>query len=415
MWDDIANYKKYAIHLVIVVFLALFIFGQNQPHVYACAESSQEEIEKEFESNINDILGDVDSSELDEFVAVDFDIEFLSSGSFKEIVLSVLNGNYYNDYIGLFDLIVTTFKDHFKSLLSIFIMFVAIALLHELFNNFCVDKYADIKKSVKIVFSVFVIMLLAYLVKDVALSASQIVEKLFRFSNILFPILLSLVSLSGAIGTYSVYSSLSVFLLNTCSYVFVYVLLPLAISILILSLVGSTFASKRFEKTISIFKLIFKVVTGLILGVFGLFSVINLVTAGVKDGVSLRLTKFAIKNYVPILGGYISDGFDFVHSCSVVIKNAFGLCGIIVLFFIVLKPLILCFSYILLFKLLSFFLAYITNGFYSDTFENVSKCLGCLVTVLVGVFLIIFVFIFLLIFSVSVVWCFIKFQYLSLF
>ena len=379
------------------------MFSQDKIYVRAYAESSQEEIEKEFESNIDDILGSVDSSELDEFIDLDYGIEFLSSRSFKDIVLSVLNGEYYNDYTGLFDLIISSFKKSFKSLLSIFVMFVSIALLHELFNNFCVDKYADIKKSVKIVFSVFVIMLLAYLVKDITKSTSQTINKLFRFSNVLFPILLSLVSLSGAVGTYSVYSSLSVFLLNTCSYVFVYVLLPLAVSILVLSLVGSTFSNKRFEKTIGVFKWIFKIVTGLVLGVFGLFSVINLVTAGVKDGVSLKLAKFAIKNYVPILGGYISDGFDFVHSCSVLIKNAFGLCGIIVLFFIVLKPLILCFAYILLFKLLSFFLAYITNGFYSDTFENMSKCLGCLVTVLVGVFLIIFVFIFLLVFSVSVV------------
>ena len=379
------------------------MFSQDKIYVCAYAESSQEEIEKEFESNIDDILGNVDSSELDEFIDLDYGIEFLSNRSFKDIVLSVLNGEYYNDYTGLFDLIISNFKKSFKSLLSIFVMFVSIALLHELFNNFCVDKYADIKKSVKIVFSVFVIMLLAYLVKDITMSTSQTINKLFRFSNVLFPILLSLVSLSGAVGTYSVYSSLSVFLLNTCSYVFVYVLLPLAVSILVLSLVGSTFSNKRFEKTIGVFKWIFKIVTGLVLGVFGLFSVINLVTAGVKDGVSLKLAKFAIKNYVPILGGYISDGFDFVHSCSVLIKNAFGLCGIIVLFFIVLRPLILCFVYILLFKLLSFFLAYITNGFYSDTFENMSKCLGCLVTVLVGVFLIIFVFIFLLVFSVSVV------------
>jgi stage III sporulation protein AE len=215
--------------------------------------------------------------------------------------------------------------------------------------------------------------------------------------------LLSLISISGAVGTYSVYSSLSVFLLNTCSYIFVYVLLPLSVSILVLSLVGSIFSSKRFEKTIGIFKWIFKIVIGLIFGVFGLFSLVNLVSAGARDGVSLKLTKFAIKNYVPVLGGYISEGFDFVHSCSILIKNAFGVCGIVVLFFIVLKPLILCFSYILLFKILSFFIAYITSGFYSDTFENASKCLGCLVAVLVGVFLIMFIFIFLLILSVSVI------------
>ena len=367
------------------------------------AEVGNDEIEQELENNIDGILDNIESSELDDFIDGDFDVDFLNTGSFKELVRSVLNGNYFNEYNNLFDAVVGIFRDKFKSLVSLFVIFISIALLHELFNNFCVDKYADIKKSVGIIFSIIVITMLAYLVKDIATSATQTVERLFNFSKILFPILLSLISVSGAVGTYSVYSSLSAFLLNTCSYIFVYVLLPLSVSILVLSLVGSIFSSKRFEKTIGIFKWIFKIVIGLMFGVFGLFSLVNLVSAGTRDGVSLKLTKFAIKNYVPILGGYISEGFDFVHSCSILIKNAFGVCGIFVLFFIVLKSLILCFSYILLFKILSFFIAYITSGFYSDTFENASKCLGCLVAVLVGVFLIMFIFIFLLILSVSVI------------
>ena len=128
-----------------------------------------------------------------------------------------------------------------------------------------------------------------------------------------------------------------------------------------------------------------------------------MVTSGVKDGVSLRLTKYAIKNYVPILGGYISDGFNFVHSCSILVKNAFGVAGILILFIIVLKPLINYFVYLMFFKILSLLTLFVGNTEYSDMFNNISKCMSYFITVLVGIFMIFFIFIYLLIFSVSVV------------
>ena len=137
--------------------------------------------------------------------------------------------------------------------------------------------------------------------------------------------------------------------------------------------------------------------------IFGLFSSVNMVTAGIKDGVSLKLTKFAIKNYVPILGGYISDGFNFVHSCSVLIKNAFGVCGIMLLFFTVLKPIIVYAIYLLFFKVLSLTVLFVGNNEYSDMFNNVSKWMSNFITVLAGSFMVLFIYIYLLILSVSVV------------
>jgi len=266
-----------------------------------------------------------------------------------------------------------------------------------------VDKYDDFKKVVKIIFSLIIILLVAYLMKDVANSLSEIVVKIFDFSNVLFPIILNLILLSGATGTFSVYSSLSVFLLNTGSYVFVYVLMPISISILILSLVGCVFSNKRFSKTIEVFKSVFKVVVVVLFSVFGLFSLVNIVASGTKDGVSIKLTKFALKNYIPVLGGYISEGFDFVHACSVLVKNSFGLCGILILFLIVIKPLIVYFVYLMIFKILSLVTAYVGDEYYSDMFDNVSKCMGYFIGVLLGVFLIMFVFLYLIILSVSVV------------
>lgn len=368
----------------------------------------KENVEAELGEKVNEILDETDTSELDDFLINDFDFEFFNSLSFKDLALKVLEGNYFEEYDSLFSGIGTIFKESLKPLLSLFISLLSLVILFELFLNLSAGKYEDLKKSIKIIFSLLMVLILIVMLKDISKMIAESIQRLFDISRILFPILLSMILLSGSAGSYSIYSTLSIFLLNTGSYIFVYLLLPLSISILLLSVFGSAFESSKFSRVIDIFKSVFKYSIIIFFAIFGLFSSVNMVAAGIKDGVSLKLTKFAIKNYVPILGGYISDGFNFVHSCSVLIKNAFGVCGIMLLFFTVLKPIIVYAIYLLFFKVLSLTVLFVGNNEYSDMFNNVSKCMSNFITVLAGSFMVLFIYIYLLILSVSVVWWFIN-------
>ena len=406
MWNDNANYKRIIRNVIAIIILifALFNFG-FKVHDVANSKTVDEnlELEEEFSDNVENILSEIDTNELDDYLNNDFNLDFFDVGDFKELISKVLNGNYFSNYDTLLNTIKEFIKNEFKSLLKIFLVFLVITFLFELFNNLCVTKYDDFKKVVKLIFSIIIAILVVFLFKQISADVLKVVSKIFSFSKIIFPILLSLILLSGSVGTHSVYSSLSLFLLNSGSYLFTYILIPIATSIFILTLAGSAFSNKKFSRILDIFKSIFKYSIIIFFTIFGLFSSINIITSSVKDGVSVRLTKYAIKNYIPIVGGYVSQGFDFVHSCSVVVKNAFGVCGIFVLLFIVLKPVLLCFVYCFLFKLLSAVVALIGNTSYSDLFNNVSKSLSYFIVVLVGLFFLIFVFIYLLIISVSVI------------
>lgn len=368
--------------------------NENQP---------SENVEAELGEKINEILNETDTSELDDFLINDFDFEFFNALSFKDLALKVLKGNFFEEYDSLLSEIGNIFKESLKPLLSLFVSLLSLVILFELFSNLSAGKHDDLKKSIKIIFSLLTVLILIVMLKDISKIIAESIQRLFDISRILFPILLSMILLSGSAGSYSIYSTLSIFLLNTGSYIFVYLLLPLSISILLLSVFGSAFESSKFSRVIDIFKSVFKYSIIIFFAIFGLFSSVNMVTAGIKDGVSLKLTKFAIKNYVPILGGYISDGFNFVHSCSVLIKNAFGVCGIMLLFFTVLKPIIVYVIYLLFFKVLSLMVLFVGNNEYSDMFNNVSKCMSNFITVLAGSFMVLFIYIYLLILSVSVV------------
>ncbi len=410
MWNGYSYYKKFThgFTFALIIILAFFLFFNFGSKDIAYAETTsasteEDKVYKELEDNTNGILNGIDSSELDEYIENEFNLDFFDGLSFKEIVLSVLSGNYFSEYDSLVSGIVGLFKENFLNLLSFFLSLFVLVLLFEIFNNFCTDKYGELKGVIKIVFSLVITLMIVFALKNIASMITETIGKIFNFTKILFPILLSLILLSGAGGTYSVYSSLSVFLLNTGSYLFMYILMPLSVSIMLLSLTGCVFKNKRFSRVNDILKSVFKYIIIAFLGVFGFFASINAVSSGTKDGVTYKLTRFAIKSYIPVLGGYLSDGFDFVHTCSVLVKNSFGICGILVLLFMVIKPILLYLVYMFMFKILSVIVLFTGSEHYSDVFNNVAKSISYFITILVGIFMCLFVFIYLLIMSVSVV------------
>ena len=355
------------------------------------------EIENEIDDNIDKILDDIETEEIDDYLNYDVSIDYFSVDSFKDFVLKILSGELFSDYGSLYEYFIANFKGLFKDTFLYVLSILVIVVLYSIFMSLCADRYSDFKKVIKFIFSLVIVISLSRLLATLKDELMSLIDSIFNFSNGLFPILLTLMLSSGASGSFSVYSSLSAFLLNSGLYVFKFVLFPLGVSIAVLSLFEILLDDSKFSKLSNLFKYIFKLILSIMFTIFGIFSTINIISSGMQDGLSLKVTKYAIKNYIPILGGYISEGFDFVKSCSVLVKNAFGLSGIIVLFFTILKPLIVYFCYVISFKFLSVLTSFVGCEKYANGFEKFSKGLSFLIAVLIGLCLIMLVFIFLMI------------------
>ena len=57
------------------------------------------------------------------------------------------------------------------------------------------------------------------------------------------------------------------------------------------------------------------------------------------DGVAIRAAKYAVDNFVPIVGGMFSDTMDTLVGCTLIVKNALGVCAALVLLGVILAPL----------------------------------------------------------------------------
>lgn len=58
------------------------------------------------------------------------------------------------------------------------------------------------------------------------------------------------------------------------------------------------------------------------------------------DGVAIRAAKYAVDNFVPVVGGMFSDTMDTLVGCTLIVKNALGVASVLVLCAALLGPML---------------------------------------------------------------------------
>lgn len=58
------------------------------------------------------------------------------------------------------------------------------------------------------------------------------------------------------------------------------------------------------------------------------------------DGVAIRAAKYAVDNFVPVVGGMFSDTMDTLVGCTLIVKNALGVSSVLVLCALLLGPML---------------------------------------------------------------------------
>ena len=117
----------------------------------------------------------------------------------------------------------------------------------------------------------------------------------------------------------------------------------------IFTLLNSLTDDIKFNSFINFFNGLIKTGLGILFAIFTLFITLQGITSASYDGIYLRATKYAISNSIPIIGSYLSGGFDLVVAGSVLIKNAVGVGTLIIIILSILKPItyLICLSIVL--------------------------------------------------------------------
>ncbi|RXZ78271.1 stage III sporulation protein AE [Paenibacillaceae bacterium] len=181
--------------------------------------------------------------------------------------------------------------------------------------------------------------------------ARDAIDGMIQFMMAMIPLLLTLLASMGNIVTVSVMHPLIIFMIHTVGTLIYAVVFPLLFFSAVLHIASAI--SDRFKVTqlANLLRSIGIGGLGVLVTVFlGVISVKG-ATGSVTDGVTLRTAKYITGNFVPVVGRMFSDAADTVLSASLLVKNAIGIAGVVILLFLCAFPAVKILTLALIYKL----------------------------------------------------------------
>lgn len=331
----------------ILLFIQLFSFLGMQSVV---AVADQTQAERKLNESVNELLDNLDVKELEEYVR---SLRDFSNENVKERLLQFITGEGF-EYEKFGEKLGAVLLGDIRELLPAFACITAIALLSGLLSTLGSGTLANTSANV-----IFLISYIASLIPLLAVvtecirQATACVEGMKTQMNLLFPLLLTLMATSGGTVSVAICRPAVAFFSTTIVSTISSVVFPISVSIIAFSLASNLSHDLKINKFGVFFKSINKWLIGISVSVFGLFFTLQGITASTYDGVVKRTIKYAIGTGVPIVGGFLSGGFDLAIAGSILIKNALGGMSVFLLTSILFEPLVLLVSVNILLRLTS--------------------------------------------------------------
>ncbi len=375
--------------LIFLCVLVVFIY-QFFPPIVLCAEAEDSETEliEDLNETIDFQLENLDFGDIERIVGdlTSYETEIFGSPSFSNKIGKIISGDFSSGQKNVFGAIVNLIFDDILQFVPLLTSIIVIAIICGFVSNL---RSENNSKSIGdiihfVCYGVIIVLVMTGVVRLIK-TASNSIQMIKTQMEVVFPILLTLMTAIGASASVAVYQPAVVFLSSFVMQVLSSVLMPIFIFMLVFIIVSNLTSTVKLDKFAKFFGSAFKWILGIVFTVFMAFLAIQGITASSYDGVSIRTAKYAIRSYVPLLGGYLSEGFDVIMASNVLIKNAVGASGLILMFSSIISPVIQIVVFSLILKLASAILEPLTDTRISDFLYSVGKTLSLLVTIIVGI------------------------------
>lgn len=219
------------------------------------------------------------------------------------------------------------------------LLFLAVlcVLMQQLQTSFRSSQIAALSYSVCFIF-LLIIGMKAF--TSAVMLAEQTIDAMIGFMEALLPLMLFLLTAVGAITSAALFTPLMLFAVNVLGVLMKTVILPMFLLTAVLDSLNYFSRTYRLGQLASLIRQ-----GGMILFGFGMMLFTGLLTVqgvsgGIADGLGLRTAKFAVGNFVPIVGKMFADSVDVIFGASLILKNVIGIFGMVTVATVCLVPLI---------------------------------------------------------------------------
>ncbi len=375
----------------ILIFLFIFcVFASYlKPNYIVLAEDNDtENLQVELEETIYSQLENLDLAQIESVLKGlgDDQLEVFGVSSFGDKVKKIVSGEFADGQQSIFKAIINLIFDDVLTFVPLLASIIIISIICGFLSNLKSDSSGKgVGDIIHFVCYGVVISIVMTAVVNLIQMTGKTINGLRSQMEVVFPLLLTIMTAIGGTMSVSIYQPAVALLSSAIMHIFTSVLMPIFIFSIVFTIISNLTSTVKLEKFTKFFQSTFKWIIGGIFTVFMAFLSIQGITASTYDGVSIRTAKYAIRSYVPILGGYLSEGFDVIMASSVLIKNAIGASGLLLMFSTIISPIVKIVVFILVLKLAAAILEPLTDARISDFIYSVSKSLSMLIVMILGV------------------------------
>lgn len=317
--------KKIFLHILIIFIIIIFLASKVN------AESiTTQMIQKEKEKfGITNFIEETHKY-TDEF----FDDMNISDMINSAIIGKIDNNKLLKKFLNIFGKEIVS---NLKTIIAIFVIVLIHSIIKAVADNL---ETSNISKAIYYVQYILIVTIVMTNFSDLILLITNTVQNLVGFMNSLVPLLITLMIYTGNIATSSLLEPIIMFIIEFISNIIVSLVLP-GVSIITALMIVSKLSDKvqigkltKFLKTSIVWFL------GIILTVFvGVVSLEGTLASSV-DGITAKTAKVAVSSIIPVVGKILGDSVDSVLGCGLVLKNALGVVGVIIIIGICISPII---------------------------------------------------------------------------
>ena len=170
--------------------------------------------------------------------------------------------------------------------------------------------------------------------------ARRAIADLSSFMVALLPALVGLLAAGGSVTTAGLMHPLMVAAVNAVGLAVRAIVFPLALLAAVIDLVGAFAPSFKLSSLSALMRQIAVGVMGLLFTAFLGVVAVSGAAGSVADGVALRTGKYAIKTFVPVIGGMFADAAELVLTSGWLLRSGLGLLGLVAVAVLVAVPIL---------------------------------------------------------------------------
>lgn len=333
--------KLMKIKIISYIFLFFFIFTII-PMTISYANNEETLKEQQEELGIQDFIKN----------SKQYAGDFFEDLEIQDIFESAIQGKIDNSSIlkKIVNLLGSEVVKSLKAIGSILIIIVIHAVLKSISESLEND---GIAKLIYYTQYILIITIIMTNFSDIVKMVQDTTTNLVAFMNMLVPILITLMMYTGSMVTSGVIEPIILFMINFIGNMIQNIIIPLVLIFTSLVIISKLSDKIQIDNLSKFLKSGILWVLGIVLTIFvGVVSLEGTMSSSI-DGITAKTTKAIVSSAIPVVGKILSDSVDTVLGCGIVLKNAVGLVGVIIVIGICIVPIIKLATMTIAYKLLT--------------------------------------------------------------